>query len=88
MLVNLCIQEKNRLTKSQNPATTLATIIEMLVGILTPSLEVMEDVGAELAAVAIEEARLPMVPQLVEQTIPNPPTQAITARTPASIAIK
>lgn len=88
MLVNLRIQEKNWLTKSQNPATTLVRIIEMFVEILTLSLEVIEDIGAELAAVAIKEARLPIVSQLVKQTIPNLPSQVIIAKTPTSIATK
>ena len=82
--------KKNWLTKLQNPALALATVTEIqtFVEILTPSLEVVEDMGAEPVVEATEEARLLMGHQLVEQTIPNPPTLAITARTPALTAIK
>lgn len=84
------ITKKNQLTKLQNPTLTPATVteIQVFIEILTSSLEVMEDAGAEPVAVATEEARLPMVYQLRGQIIPNPPTQAITARTPALTAIK
>lgn len=71
MLVNLCIQEKNRLTKSQNPATIVITIMEILVENFTPNLEVMKDVKAEPVTVVTKEAKLLIVYQLVEQTIPN-----------------
>ena len=60
--------QKNRLTKLQNPALALAIATEMqiFIGILTSSLMIVENVGAEPVAVAIVKARLPIIYQLVE----------------------
>lgn len=81
--------KNNRLTKSQNPALALATVteIQILVEILTPSLKVVEDMGAA-AAKGNKEAGFLTVQQLVEQITPNLPTQVIIAKTPALTAIK
>ena len=56
--------------------------------ILTSSLEVVEDVGAEPVTVVIKEARLPIIYQPMEQKTPNPLTQVITVKIPVSIIIK
>lgn len=82
--------KKNLLTKLQNLIRTPAIVkeIKIFMEILMPNLEFVKDGGIKLIALVIKEAKLLIIHQLVEQTIPNSSTKAITTRTPALIIIK